>query len=494
MSERMKALAAHLDPKIRQDKSENAHAQSSSKRPSLTITDNRTGKSYEVPIRNGVISGNDIGKIKLPGDESGIRVYDPGYINTASCISRVTFIDGDKGILEYRGYPIEELAERSTFPEVAFLLMYGELPSKGQLEQWSLRIQKHSQLPINVTDTIKDFRQDAHPMSILISAFSMLSSLHPDANPAFSGPGVYKSDIVRNKQIFRILGKMPAIAAAAHRWRQARSFNDANEHLDYTSNFLYMLDRQGQGDTSSYRPNPRLARALDILFILHADHELNCSTAAMRHLTSSGVDVYSAMAGAIGALYGPLHGGANEAVVRMLEGIGSVDNVPRFIEDVKAKRRLLYGFGHRVYKNYDPRAKIVRRTAEEVFAITGREPLIDVAQALEKAALSDSYFIERKLYPNVDFYSGLIYRAMGFPTEFFPVLFAIPRAAGWLAHWLEQLDDTDQKIVRPQQVYLGAKRRSYVPMEDRTLLSSRPIDAPVSQSSKRYDSGIIAVK
>ncbi|KAG1346528.1 putative Citrate synthase, glyoxysomal [Cocos nucifera] len=433
----------------------------------LTVVDGRTGKKFELQIsEEGTVKATDLKKITTGKQDKGLKLYDPGYLNTAPVRSSICYIDGDEGILRYRGYPIEELAESSTFVEVAYLLMYANLPSKSQLANWEFAISQHSAVPQGLLDIIQSMPHDAHPMGVLVSAMSALSVFHPDANPALRGQSLYQSKQVRDKQIVRILGKAPAIAAAAYLRLAGRPPVLPSNNLSYSENFLYMLDSLGN---RSYKPNPRLARALDILFILHAEHEMNCSTAAARHLASSGVDVYTAIAGAVGALYGPLHGGANEAVLKMLNEIGTVENIPEFIEGVKNRKRKMSGFGHRVYKNYDPRAKVIRKLAEEVFSIVGRDPLIEVAVALEKAALSDEYFVKRRLYPNVDFYSGLIYRAMGFPTEFFPVLFAIPRMAGYLAHWRESLDDPDTKIMRPQQVYTGAWLRHYISLKERTL-------------------------
>jgi len=423
----------------------------------LIIKDIRSGKTAEIPIKNRTIDAKDL---KL----FGLRSYDPGYLNTACCTSKICFIDGDKGILLYRGYPIEELAEKSTFIEVAFLLIYGELPNKEQLHIWNKNVMTHTYLHENLVRLMQNFRYDAHPMGMLISTLAALSTFHPDANTALSGADIYKEKKIRNKQIYRILGKTPTIAACAYRHRIGRPYNTPVNTLNYTENFLAMMDRLSE---PNYKPHPKLEHALDVLFILHAEHELNCSTAAMRHLASSNLDPYTCVAGSAAALYGPLHGGANEAVLRMLENIGSIDKIPEYIELVKAKKKKLFGFGHRIYKNYDPRARIIRKIAYEVFEILGKEPLIEVAKELESKALSDSYFIERKLYPNVDFYSGLIYKAMGFPTDMFPVLFAIPRTAGWLAHWNEMLDDPENKIVRPRQVYVGASKRDYVSMEER---------------------------
>jgi len=413
-----------------------------------------------------------------------LRVYDPGYTNTASATSRICYIDGPKGVLEYRGIPIEQLAEKSTFLEVAHLLLYGNLPSKQQLDYFQGRVMRHTYVHEDLKVMMKSFRYNSHPMGMLVSSMAAMSTFHPEANPALAGQTVYNNKDLRNKQIHRIIGTIPTLAAFAYRHRIGRPYvNPASPDAGYAENFLYMLDNLSD---DTYKPHPKLVRALDILFILHADHELNCSTAAMRHLASSGVDVYTAVAASAGALYGPRHGGANEAVLRMLEKIGSVANIPKFIQDVKDRKEKLMGFGHRVYKNYDPRARIIRGVAEEVFTIVGKEPLIEVAVALEKVALSDKYFIDRKLYPNVDFYSGLIYKAMGFPTDFFPVLFAIPRTVGWLSHWNEFLDDKENKIIRPRQVYKGLHKQDYVAMENRPSSSDiSHMSSPSSAQSKR---------
>ncbi|XP_073280860.1 citrate synthase, glyoxysomal-like [Primulina huaijiensis] len=458
-------------------------------RGSLEIIDQRTGKRYQVQVsEEGTLKATDLKKITTFNNDKGIKLYDPGYLNTAPVRSSISYIDGDEGVLRYRGYPIEELAEGSSFLEVAYLLMYGNLPSESQLADWEFTVSQHSAVPQGILDIIQSMPHDAHPMGVLVSAMSALSVFHPNANPALRGQDLYKSKQVRDKQIVRILGKAPTIAAAAYLRMAGRPPVLPSGNLSYSENFLYMLDSLGN---RTYKPNPRLARALDILFVLHAEHEMNCSTAAARHLASSGVDVYTALSGAVGALYGPLHGGANEAVLKMLGEIGSIDNIPEFIEGVKNRKRKMSGFGHRVYKNYDPRAKVIKKLAEEVFSIVGRDPLIEVAMALEKAALSDEYFVKRKLYPNVDFYSGLIYRAMGFPTEFFPVLFAIPRMAGYLSHWKESLDDPDTKIMRPAQVYTGVWLRHYMPLKER--MSSAETDklgqVSVSNATKRRLSG-----
>jgi citrate synthase len=419
----------------------------------LTITDNRTGKTYEVPVTDGFIKATDLKQIKTGGDDQGLATYDPAFMNTASCRSKITYIDGDKGILEYRGYPIEQLAERSTFLETAYLIIFGELPTKAQLADWTKEITFHTMLHENIKKLMEGFQYDAHPMGVFLSTVGAFSTFYPDAKKIFDEGS-------RKKQIHRLIAKVPSVAAYAYRHSIGRPYIYPDNDLSFTGNFLNMLFRMTE---LKYKVNPVLERALDVLFILHADHEQNCSTSAMRGIGSSHVDPYSAMAGAAAALYGPLHGGANEAVLRMLTEIGSVDNIPGFIKRVKAGEGRLMGFGHRVYKSYDPRAKIIKRTADEVFEVTGRNPLLDIALELERIALQDDYFVTRKLYPNVDFYSGLIYQAMGFPVAMFPVLFAIPRTAGWIAQWEEMLLDPEQKIARPKQVYIGPARRDYVP-------------------------------
>jgi citrate synthase len=423
----------------------------------LTVTDNRTGKTYEIVIEQGTIHATDLRKIKVSDDDFGLMSYDPAYMNTAECKSTITYIDGDKGILEYRGYPIEQLAEQSNYLEVAYLLLYGELPTKERLDWWTHRISRHLFLHNSLVELIQAFRYDAHPMGILISCVAAMSTLFPEAKDIYT-------PAVREKQIWRILGQIPTIAAFAYRHRIGRPFNLPDSSLRYSANLLYMMDYMNQRD---YEVNPVLAKALDVLFILHADHEQNCSTATMRGVGSSHTDPYCALSAAAAALYGPLHGGANEAVLKMLQQIGDVKRIPAFIEKVKQGEGRLMGFGHRVYKNYDPRAKIIRKVAYEVFETTTANPLLEIAVELEQIALKDEYFIARKLYPNVDFYSGLIYQALRFPMEYFPFLFAIPRASGWLAQWLEMLDDPEQKIMRPRQVYLGSARRDYVPIEQR---------------------------
>ncbi len=411
----------------------------------LTITDNRTGKTYSIAIENDSIKATDLRQIKLGDDDSGLCTYDPGFMNTASCKSRITYIDGDKGILEYRGYPIAQLAESCTFLEVAYLLYHGELPNEKQLAEWVAQITSHTILHENVKQFMTGFRYDAHPMGIFVSTVAALSTFYPEAK------NIGDHD-VRKKQYYRLLAKVPTIAAFAYRHNIGMPYSYPDNDLSYTGNFLNMMFKKTE---TKYKPNPVMERALDILFILHADHEQNCSTNTMRSIGSAHTDPYSALAGAASALYGPLHGGANEAVLRMLREIGSVNRIPEFINRCKAGEVRLMGFGHRVYKNYDPRARIIKQTADEVFEVTGRNPLIDIAVELERIALNDDYFIKRKLYPNVDFYSGIIYEAMGLPSEMFTVLFAIPRTAGWLTHWEEMLEDGDQKIARPKQLYLG---------------------------------------
>ncbi|KAM9964550.1 hypothetical protein ACTFIW_004320 [Dictyostelium discoideum] len=442
----------------------NNNNKTTEKKNTLTVIDNRTGKSYEIPINHETVKSIDFRAIKEQSIDFGTMIYDPGYYNTAVCKSQITYIDGDRGILEYRGYPIEQLAEKSSFLEVSYLLIYGDLPSKEQSNLWNTKIMNHTFIHENLISMMKSFRYDAHPMGMLISSLSAMSTFYPEANPALAGVDIYKNKQLMNKQIFRILGKLPTIAACAYRHRIGRPYNDPSNTLSYTENFLYMLDRLSE---SNYKPHPVLTRALDKLFIIHADHELNCSTATMRQIASTLVDPYTACAGSAGALYGPLHGGANEAVLRMLEAIGTVENIPKFIEQVKQKKQRLMGFGHRVYKSYDPRAKILKSVTMEIFALLGKNPLMQIATELERLALSDSYFIERQLYPNVDFYSGIIYKSMGFPTDMFPVLFSIPRAAGWLAHWVEELADPELRIFRPRQIYLGRRNMNYVPMDAR---------------------------
>ena len=422
----------------------------------LTVIDNRTGKQYEIPIKKGAIKATDLFQIKITEDD-GLVSYDPGFMNTASCQSKITYVDGDRGILRYRGYPIEQLAEKGNYLETAYLILHGELPNKSQLAAWTHNITHHSIIHENIKKLIDVFRHDAHPMGILVSTVAALSTFYPEAKNIF--------DVnFRRAQTYRLISKMPTLAAFAYRHSLGLPYSYPDNDLSYTGNFLNMLFKMTE---LKYQPHPVLERALDVLFILHADHEQNCSTNAMRGVGSSQSDPYSSVAAAAAALYGPLHGGANEAVLRMLMAIGSRDKVPEFIKKVKGGEGRLMGFGHRVYKNYDPRAKIIKTVADQVFEVTGRNPLLDIALELERIALSDDYFIKRKLYPNVDFYSGLIYQSMALPMDMFPVLFAIPRTSGWMAQWEEMLTDPDQKLARPKQVYLGAETRDYVPIEKR---------------------------
>jgi citrate synthase len=424
----------------------------------LSIRDNRTGKNYEVDIQSGdVIRAMDLRQIKVDESDFGMMSYDPGYTNTASTRSSVTYIDGGKGILRYRGYPIEQLAERSTHLEVSYLLLKGELPTQSELDSFVHEVTFHTYVHENITDLLSGFRYDAHAMSMVMSAVTALSTFYPEARDI-------EDPDVRWRQIIRLVAEMPTLAAYAYRHHRGLPFVYPENELSYTANLLNMLFRVG---TREYKPSPVLERALDVLFILHADHEQNCSATAMRVIGSSHADPYSALGGAMGALYGPLHGGANEAVLRMLRRIGSVDNIPAFMEGVKNREERLMGFGHRVYKAYDPRASIIKRTADEVFEVTGRNPMLDIALELEKIALNEDFFVERNLYPNVDFYSGIIYQAMGFPVELFPVLFAIPRTVGWLAQWQEHLSDPEQRIARPRQIFTGSDERDFVSLDQR---------------------------
>src|SRR5499426_2817832 len=424
----------------------------------LRVTDSRTGRSYELPIVDGAIRAIDLRQIKTSDDDFGLLSYDPAFQNTASCRSAITFIDGDKGILRYRGYPIDELADRASFLDVAWLLLRGEMPDKDESTRWAHQISHHTYVHENVKKFIDGFHHDAHPMGILVSAIAALSTFYPGAKD-ISNPDD------RHLQAVRLIAKIPTLAAFAYRHALGLPYNYPDGELSYTGNLLSMFWKMTE---PRFHPDPVLSRALDVLFILHADHEQNCSTSAMRGVGSSRVDPFSAAAAAAAALYGPLHGGANEQVLRMLRDIGSVENIPAYINRVKGGELRLMGFGHRVYKNFDPRATIIKQVAEEVFKVTGRNPLIDIALELERIALADEYFIDHKLYPNVDFYSGIIYQAMGFPVEMFPVLFAIGRTAGWLAQWIEMLQDDDQKIARPRQIYLGPEERDYVPVSERS--------------------------
>ncbi|MFG0334389.1 MAG: citrate synthase [Maioricimonas sp. JB049] len=423
----------------------------------LTVTDNRTGKTYEIPIADGTIRAMELRQIKVNDHDFGLMTYDPGYVNTASARSAITYIDGNKGILRYRGYPIEQLAEESTFIEVAYLLLHGELPTETQLNEWEFETKQHTVVHENIKRQMEAFRYDAHPMGMLISTVAALSTFYPEAKDVSDRAN-------RRLQIRRLIAKVPTIAAFTYRHSLGHPYTYPNNELSYTANFLSMMFKMSD---NFYEPHPALVRALDVLFILHADHEQNCSTSTMRAIGSSHADPYSALAGAAAALYGPLHGGANEAVLRMLTQIGNVKNIPEFITRVKNGEVRLMGFGHRVYKNYDPRARIIKQVADEVFDLVGRNPLLDIALELERIALEDDYFVSRRLYPNVDFYSGLIYQAMGLPVTMFPVLFAIPRTAGWLAQWNEMLEDSEQRIARPRQIYTGSEERPYVQLADR---------------------------
>jgi citrate synthase len=424
----------------------------------LSVTDNRTGQAYEVPIEDGAIRATALRKIKVAEDDFGLMSYDPAFLNTASCRSAVTYIDGDQGILRYRGYPIEQLAEESTYLETAYLLLFGELPTSAELDRWTDEITHHTFVHENVKGLMEAFRYDAHPMGMFISAVAALSTFYPEAAQV---------DDPENRllQAKRLIAKVPTLAAWTYRHSRGLPYVYPDNDLGFAGNFLSMMFRMAE---PRYAADPVLERALEVLFILHADHEQNCSASAMRSIGSSKVDPYSALAGAAAALYGPLHGGANEAVLRMLAEIGGVRHVPAYVERVKAGEVLLMGFGHRIYKNYDPRARIIKETADAVFEVTGRGALLDVALELERIALEDEYFVSRKLYPNVDFYSGLIYEALGLPTAMFPVMFAIPRTAGWLAQWLEGVTDSEQKIARPRQLYVGAEEREYVPLKHRS--------------------------
>ena len=429
------------------------------RRDTLTITDNRTGKLYEIPITHETIRASDFRQIKVNPTEFGMMSYDPAFNNTAACISRITYIDGDAGILRYRGYPIEELAEKSNYIETAYLLLHGELPTTNQLKEWQHHVLHHTFIHESIKKFLDGFHYDAHPMGMLISTIAGLSTFYPDAKDIFNPES-------REKQIYRLIGKMPTIAAFSYRHTLGMPYVYPDNDLSYTGNFLNMLFRTSE---TRYKPNPTLERALDVLFILHADHEQNCSANTIRGVGSSHVDPFSASAAATAALYGPLHGGANEEALRMLMEIGSVARVPEYIKKVKSGETRLMGFGHRIYKNYDPRARIIKKIAYEVFDLMGKNPLLEIALECERIALEDEYFIKRKLYPNVDFYTGLIYQSMGFPMTMFPVLFAIPRMSGWLAQWEEMLLDPEQKIARPRQIYLGHGTRSYEAIEERQL-------------------------
>lgn len=423
----------------------------------LSVTDNRTGKTYELPIENDTVKATDLRQIRVKDEDFGMMSYDPAFGNTASCKSKVTFIDGEKGILRYRGYPIEDLAKKSSFLEVAYLLIHGELPNKSQHDRWVHDITHHTYMHENIKKFMDGFRYDAHPMGMLLATVGALSTFYPNAKDIF--------DIeVQKLEIRRLIAKMPTIAGFSYRQIMGLPYVYPDNELSYCGNFLSMMFKMTE---AKYEPNPAIEKAIDVLFILHADHEQNCSTSAMRNVASSQPDPYSAAAAAIAALYGPLHGGANEAVLEMLADIGSVDKIPQYIERAKKGEFRLMGFGHRVYKAYDPRAAIIKDIAHDVFEVTGKNPLLDIALELERIALEDDYFVRRRLYPNVDFYSGLIYQSIGLPTSMFTVLFAIARTAGWLAQWLELLNDPETRIARPRQVYLGEDERKYVAMSRR---------------------------
>jgi citrate synthase len=426
-------------------------------RDTLTVTDNRTGKTYELPVTDGTVRAMDLRQIKVDEQDFGLMAYDPAYTNTASCRSAITFIDGERGILQHRGYSIEQLCERSSYLEVAYLLIHGELPTQSQLDEWVYEITIHTFVHENVKDFMQGFRYDANPMGMLVASVGALSTFYPDANQIHD-------EQIRAIQITRLLAKMPTLAAFAFRHNMGQPYVYPDNDLAYAGNFLGMMYKMTE---LKYQPDPRLARALDVLFILHADHEQNASTSAVRSVGSTLVDPYSAVAAGVAALYGPLHGGANEQALRMLRRIERVENIPDFLEGVKAGNERLMGFGHRVYKNYDPRARIIRQHLDAVFDVRGKSPLLEIATELEKRALDDDYFTQRKLYPNVDFYSGLIYEALGLPVAMFPVMFAIGRTSGWIAQWLEMVQDSEQKIARPRQIYTGLRDRGYVPVEQR---------------------------
>ncbi len=433
-------------------------------RDTLTVTDNRTGETYEIEVTDGTVRAMDFRQIKVSEDDFGLMTYDPAFTNTASCRSSVCFIDGEAGVLEYRGYPIEQLCEQSTYLEVAYLLIYGELPTQEQLDEWVFEITHHTFVHENIKKFVEGFRYDAHPMGMLLATIGALSTFYPDAKNI-------DDTLERHMAAVRLIAKVPTLAAFAYRHNLGLPYVYPDNDLSYPGNFLSMMFKMTE---TKYEPDPRLERALDVLWILHADHEQNCSTNAVRGVGSSEVDPYSAMAAGVAALYGPLHGGANEQVVRMLERIESVENIPGFLERVKNREERLMGFGHRVYKNYDPRARIIKEHVDQVFAVTGRNPKLDIAVELEKRALDDEYFTSRKLYPNVDFYSGLIYEALNLPTDMFTVMFAIPRTSGWIAQWDEMLKDEETKIARPRQIYTGARTRDYMPIGERTQLTDKP--------------------
>src|SRR5215213_8671979 len=437
----------------------------------LSVTDNRTGESYEVEIEDGTVKAMDFRQIKVSDDDFGLMTYDPAFTNTASVRSSVCYIDGEAGVLEYRGYPIEELCERSSYLEVAYLLIYGELPTQEQLDEWIFEITHHTFVHENIKKFVEGFRYDAHPMGMLLATVGALSTFYPDAKKI-------DDEIERHMAAVRLIAKVPTLAAFAYRHNLGLPYVYPDNDLSYPGNFLSMMFKMTE---AQYEPDPRLERALDVLWILHADHEQNCSTNAVRGVGSSQVDPYSAVAAGVAALYGPLHGGANEAVLRMLDRIGSVENIPAFLEGVKSKEEKLMGFGHRVYKNYDPRARIIKEHVDQVFEVTGKNPKLDIATELEKRALDDDYFTERKLYPNVDFYSGLIYEALGLPTDMFTVMFAIPRTSGWVAQWLEMVQDDETKIARARQIYTGDRAVDYEPIGERR----QKVDPPTGSAATK---------
>jgi citrate synthase len=443
----------------------------------LTVTDNRTGKTYELPIEDGTVRAMDLRQIKVDEDEFGMLAYDPAFTNTASCRSAITFIDGEAGILEHRGYSIEQLCERSSFLEVAYLLIFGELPTGPQLDRWVYDITHHTFVHEDLKQFFEGFRYDAHPMGMLVAGVGALSTFYPDAKHTDDSEERYMAAV-------RLIAKVPTLAAFSYRHNMGLPYVYPDNDLNFSENFLSMMFKKTE---AKHVPKPALSKALDVLFILHADHEQNCSTNAVRGVGSSNVDPYSAVAAGVAALYGPLHGGANEAVLRMLRRIGSIDNIPGFLERVKNREEKLMGFGHRVYKNYDPRARIIQQHMEEVFEATEYNPVVEIARELEKQALADEYFTSRKLYPNVDYYSGIIYEALEIPAEMFTLLFAIPRTAGWVAQWMEMKDDPEQKIARPRQIYIGHREREYAPVEDRE--GPEKIVGPPARRPKRQRRG-----
>jgi citrate synthase len=457
MSTEQSTIAGTANDGASQRSGANGQGEQGESEGTLQVTDSRTGASYELPIREGTVRAMDLRQIKTDEQDFGLMVYDPAYMNTASCRSAITYIDGDAGILQHRGYPIEQLCEHSTYLEVAYLIVNGALPTQAQLDAWVHEITIHTFVHENIKGFMQGFRYDANPMGMLVASVGALSTFYPDANR------IHDED-VRGIQIIRLLAKMPTLAAFAFRHNMGQPYVYPDNDLDYAGNFLGMMYKMTE---LKYEPDPRLERALDVLFILHADHEQNASTSAVRSVGSTQVDPYTAVAAGVAALYGPLHGGANEAALRMLARIGSVENIPDFLAGVKDGKERLMGFGHRVYKNYDPRARIIRKYLDDVFEVRGKSPLLDVATELEKRALDDDYFTSRKLYPNVDFYSGLIYEALGLPVAMFPVMFAIGRTAGWIGQWLEMVQDSEQKIARPRQIYTGERDRDYVPIGER---------------------------